>query len=78
MHKWTYKSEEVAYDIAALKVTERQDIVIELRESSVLKRHQWKRYGSSINFTAPQDAINRGRYIPQAAESPYGMRPMQR
>ncbi|WP_017348627.1 RES family NAD+ phosphorylase [Pantoea sp. A4] len=64
MKKWNFVPEKVAQEIAALKVTERKDTKIELSENSVLKRHQWKRYESSINFTAPQDSRDCGRYNP--------------
>lgn len=64
MDKWIFEPEKVARGIDALKVQGRNELIIELEERSVVKRHQWKRYASAINFTAPQDASDCGRFNP--------------
>lgn len=68
MKRWIFAPEKVARDIATLKLRQRRDLDLALCANSVLKRHQWKKYASAINFTAPYEITACGRFNPPGGE----------
>ncbi|HCC0888808.1 TPA: RES family NAD+ phosphorylase [Salmonella enterica] len=64
MNKWIFDENKVAQGILALKGTVRFPVLTIQSGTDVLKRHQKKLYSSAINFGAPVEDEDCGRYNP--------------
>ena len=64
MTKWTFDKTVVAQGIAAQNKSGRIPVIDLHQGTGLLKRHQRKLYESTINFSAPIEKVDCGRYNP--------------